>query len=64
MFSFFPVERLSIPRTSSPCAKTARANDDPIKPAMPVMRYVHISHHRIGQKMALQLGSSDDDYNK
>src|SRR5579884_331221 len=38
MFSRLPVAKLSIPRTWSPWARTARAMDEPMNPAMPVMR--------------------------
>src|SRR5512142_248579 len=43
MFSRRPVLRLSRPRTSCPCASTARASADPINPATPVMRTLAIS---------------------
>src|SRR5580704_14282911 len=48
-FCRFPVERLSMPRTWSPCARTARARDDPMKPATPVMRYVDIDIYHNGR---------------
>ena len=39
MFSRLPVEKLSMPRTWSPWAKTARASEEPMNPATPVIRY-------------------------
>ena len=37
-FSRLPVEKLSNPLTFSPCASSARAKVDPMKPATPVTR--------------------------
>src|SRR6266850_7460216 len=54
-FSRLPVERLSTPRTWSPCASTARASADPMKPATPVMRYVAIGFHHSGCLRGVEL---------
>src|SRR5437660_70284 len=47
-FSRLPVEKLSLPRTSSPRSSRARTSEDPMKPAAPVTRYLAICFHDNG----------------
>src|SRR5215469_4202431 len=42
MFSFFPVMKLSTPRTLCPCRSNSFAMVEPMKPATPVTRYLAI----------------------
>src|SRR5690348_1487646 len=72
IFSRLPVEKLSIPRTVSPCANTARASADPMNPPTPVIRYLAIdSHHKGGcrnqpicRPLARSLEDDDDGDNR